>query len=76
MVNRFQSFICYLISILRLIKFQIFEFDFVYFLDGLSKCLDSILSKGTSVTFAFPETAFTTVTAYQNQQVPHHILHS
>ena len=39
------------------------------FSDGLSKCLESILAKGTSITFAFPETAFTTVTAYQNQQV-------
>ena len=39
------------------------------FSDGLNKCLESILAKGTSITFAFPETAFTTVTAYQNQQV-------
>ena len=39
------------------------------FTDGLNKCLESILAKGTSITFAFPETAFTTVTAYQNQQV-------
>ena len=37
--------------------------------DALNKSLDSILAKGTSSTFSFPETAFTTVTAYQNQQV-------
>ena len=32
-----------------------------------------MLAQGTSLTFAFAETAFTTVTAYQNQQVRKHI---
>ena len=52
----------------RLLKYLV---DSVYFSfsDGLNKCVDSIMAKKTSSTFIFPETAFTTVTAYQNQQV-------
>ena len=33
--------------------------------------LESLFDPERSVQFAFPETAFTTVTAYQNQQVTH-----
>ena len=38
------------------------------FTELVEKNLDEIVSEGT-LTFTFPETAFTTVTAYQNQQV-------